>query len=132
MADLKEMIKALHPVKFQLGRDTELEEIYEKMNENSSDFQMSFKLKKSIFGKRIEFNKEKDLDLIIRVTVKDREVTVRPIVQETRTTVGTGNINFRVDKKSAFNQGISGVLNLPAERAAYFENTVETIRNILT
>lgn len=132
MADLKEMIKALHPVKIQLGRDTELEEIYEKMNENSSDFQMSFKLKKGIFGKRIEFSKQKDLDLIIRVTVKDREVTVRPIVQETRTTVGTGNINFRVDKKSAFNQGISGVLNLPAERVAYFENTVETIRNILT
>ncbi len=132
MADLKEIMKSQRSIKIELGREEELEEIYEMMNAKASDFKMPFKLKKGILGKRIEFDKERDLDLIVSVTVKDRQITVRPIVHESKTMVGTGNMNIRVDKNSVFNKGVKGMLNLPAERAAYLESVAETIRNILT
>lgn len=53
-----------------------LEEIYERMSARASDFRLPFKLIKGLFGKRIEFEKDKALELVVNVTVKGKEVAV--------------------------------------------------------
>ena len=70
------MVNSERPVKIQLDREMTLEEIYERMNARASDFRLTFKLKKGLFGKRIEFEEDKDLELVVNVTVKGKEVAV--------------------------------------------------------
>ena len=76
MANFQEMMNSERPVKIQLDREMTLEEIYERMSARASDFRLPFKLKKGLFGKRIEFEEDKDLELIVNVTVKGKEVAV--------------------------------------------------------
>ena len=76
MANFQEMVNSERPVKIQLDREMTLEEIYERMSARASDFRLPFKLKKGLFSKRIEFEKDKDLELIVNVTVKGKEVAV--------------------------------------------------------
>lgn len=131
MAGFKEMMSADNPVKFQLNREMELEEIYEKMNSRASEFKMPFKLKKGIMGKSIQFDTDKDLELSIRVTVKGKEVTVKPIVKQNQTSVGAGGFQVRVDRNSALRKGVKGVLNMPIERQKCVKATADTIQKIL-
>ena len=51
MASFKDTMTSERPIKIELGREMELEEIYEKMNQRASDFKMPFKLKK-VFSER--------------------------------------------------------------------------------
>ena len=76
MANFQEMMNSERPVKIQLDRAMTIEEIYKKMNVRASEFRLPFKLKKGLFGKRIEFEEDKDLELIVNVTVKGKEVAV--------------------------------------------------------
>ena len=132
MASFKDTMTSERPVKIELGREMELEEIYEKMNQRASDFKMPFKLKKGLFGKKIEFERDSDLELVVTVTVKGSEVTVRPIVQQNHTTVGVGGFEARVDKNGMLRKGLKGVLEMPAERGKRVAETAELIKNILT
>ena len=132
MSNFQEMMNSERPVKIQLDREMTLEEIFDKMNARAADFRLPFKLKKGLFGKRIEFEKDKDLELIVNVTVKGKEVTVRPVVQRNQTAIGTGDVQIRIDKNSMFRKGVKGVLNTPAERGKFVAETAETIRKILT
>lgn len=132
MSNFQEMMNSERPVKIQLDREMTLEEIFDKMNARAADFRLPFKLKKGLFGKRIEFEKDKDLELIVNVTVKGKEVTVRPVVQRNQTAIGTGDVQIRIDKNSIFGKGIKGVLNTPAERGKFVAETAETIRKILS
>ena len=93
---------------------------------------MPFKLKKGLFGKKIEFERDSDLELVVTVTVKGSEVTVRPIVQQNHTTVGVGGFEARVDKNGILRKGLKGVLNMPAERGKRVAETAEIIKSILT
>lgn len=132
MANFLEMMNSERPIKIQLDKEMTLEEIYEKMNARASDFRLPFKLKKGLLGKKIEFEKDKDLELVVNVTVKGKEVTVRPVIHQNKTAVGTGNVQIRIDKNSMFRKGVKGVLNMPAERGKFVAETAETIRKILT
>lgn len=132
MANFQEMMNSERPVKIQLDKEMTLEEIYEKMNARASDFRLPFKLKKGLLGKKIEFEKDKDLELVVNVTVKGKEVTVRPVIHQNQTALGTGNVQIRIDKNSMFGKGIKGVLNTPAERGKRISETAEIIRNILS
>lgn len=132
MAGFKETMTSERPVKIQLTREMKLEEIYEKMTSKASDFKMPFKLKKGLFGKKIEFERDSDLDLVVTVTVKGSEVTVKPIVQQNQTSVGVGGMNVRIDKNGMLRKGIKGVLDMPAERGKRVAETAEAIKNILT
>lgn len=132
MANFQEMMNSERPVKIQLDKEMTLEEIYEKMNVRASDFRLPFKLKKGLFGKKIEFERDKDLELVVNVTVKGKEVTVRPVIHQNKTAVGTGNVQIRIDKNSMFRKGVKGVLNTPAERGKFVAETAEKIRKILS
>lgn len=131
MAGFKEMLEAQKPIKIQLSKELELDEVYSMMNSKASQFKNEFELKKSLLGKRIQFKKDAETDLIVTVTVKSDTVIVKPVIQENKTTVGVGNVDFRVDKNSMLNKGISGVANIPLQRAEYLKNIAETIKNIL-
>ncbi|MGN1432528.1 MAG: hypothetical protein ACI4XI_02390 [Ruminococcus sp.] len=132
MASFKDTMTSERPVKIELSREMEIEEIYEKMNQRASDFKMPFKLKKGLFGKKIEFKRDSDLELVVTVTVKGNEVTVKPIVQQSQTTVGIGGFEARVDKNSMLRKGFKGVLDTPAERGKRVAETAETIKSILS
>lgn len=131
MASFKDTMTSERPVKIELGREMEIEEIYEKMNQRASDFKMPFKLKKGLFGKKIEFERDSDLELVV-VTVKGSEVTVKPVVQQNQTSVGIGGFETRVDKNGMLRKGFKGVLEMPAERGKRVAETAELIKNILT
>ena len=132
MASFKDTMTSERPIKIELGREMELEEIYEKMNQRASDFKMPFKLKKGLFGKKIAFERDSDLELVVTVTVKGNVVTVRPIVLQNHTTVGVGGFEARVDKNGMLRKGLEGVLNMPAERGKRVAETADLIKNILS
>lgn len=52
------------PIKIELGREMELEEIYEKMNQRASDFKMPFKLKKVFSERKLNLKEIQTLSLL--------------------------------------------------------------------
>ena len=102
MKGFKEMLDSQKPIKIELTREMELDELYSKLSPRASEFKNEFKLKKGLFGKKVQFKKDAETDLIIIVTVKGNVITVKSTVQETKTSVGVGGVDFRVDKNSVF------------------------------
>lgn len=131
MANFKEMLDSQKPIKIELSREIELDELYSKLSPKSSEFKNEFELKKGLFGKKIQFKKDAETDLIITVTVKGNVITVKPVIQENKTSVGTGGIEFRVDKNSILRKGVSGVMDIPIQRGNYLKEVANTIKNIL-
>lgn len=131
MASIAEMAKATAPRTFELSAPLTIEEAYEKINARAAAFQMPFELKGGIGGSAITFKKEKVTDVIIRMTIKDNEVKITPVIQENKTSVGVGGMNMRVDKNSLARKGVKGVMDLPMQRGAYTDEVMETIKKIL-
>jgi len=131
MASIAEMGKAMSPRKFELSTPITIEEAYEKLSARAAAFQMPFELKKGIGGPSITFKKEKVTDIVVRMTIKDNEVKITPVLQESSTSVGVGGISMRVDKNSLGRKGVQGVLDLPMQRGAYTDEVMETIKKIL-
>ena len=131
MASITEMAKATAPRTFELSAAMTAEEAFPKLQARASAFQMPFDLKKGIGGPSITFKKEKETDIVIRVSFKENVVKITPILQENQTSVGVGNISMRVDKNSVGRKGIKGVMDLPMQRGAYIDAVTETIKKIL-
>lgn len=131
MASLAEMAKAQAPRTFELGAEMTIEEIYAKMQEKAAAFELPFALKKGIGGQTVTFEKNKELDVIISVSVKGNTVKVTPVLQENKTSVGVGGFSMRVDKNSVAKKGVKGVMDLPMQRGAYTDEVTETIKKIL-
>ncbi|MDY0236600.1 MAG: hypothetical protein RBR71_11245 [Gudongella sp.] len=73
--------------KINLKEEMSLEELNDFMMENTEKLPAKFKLKKSIIGKAILF--DTNMQVEPRVTVKDKEITIR--YMENSTSVGIGN-----------------------------------------
>lgn len=131
MADLKNMMTATIPREFDLAREWTIEEMFEKLNGRAAAFQMPFSVKGGITGPHIAFAKEPNLDVALNVTVKGSHVKVSANIQETRTSVGVGGMNFRTDKNSVMNQGVKGVANRPILQGEYMDKVTDTIKRIL-
>jgi len=121
MASLAEMAKATAPRTFELGAALTIEEIYEKINAKAAAFQMPFELKGGIGGPAITFKKEKDTDVAIRITVKDTQVKVTPVIQENKGGVSIGG----------FSMNTGATMELPMKRGAYIDAVTETVKKIL-
>ena len=63
--------------------------------------------------------------------MKGNIVTVKPIIQENKTTVGVGGVEARVDKNSVLRKGVSGVLDIPVQRGKFRDAIADGIRAIL-
>lgn len=131
MASLTEMGKAMSPRKFEIENPITLEELYEKLSARAAAFKHPFEIKGGITGKHIAFKKDKELDIIIHIHVKENEIKVSPILQENQTGVSVGGFSMRTDKNSVFNKGVQGVMDLPMQRGAYTDEVVETVKKIL-
>ncbi len=131
MANFKEMLESQKPIKIEFTREMEIDELYSKLSPRASEFKNEFELKKGLFGKKIQFKKDAETDLIINVTVKGNVITVKPVIQENKTSVGVGGVDFRVDKNSVLKKGIGGVMDIPIQRGNYLKDVAETIKNIL-
>ena len=131
MASITEMGKAMSPRKFELETPITLEELYEKLSARAAAFKHPFEIKGGITGKHIAFKKDKELDIIIHIHVKDNTVKVSPILQENQTGVSVGGFSMRTDKNSVFNKGVQGVMDLPMQRGAYTDEVLETVKKII-
>lgn len=109
----------------------DIDEIYSKLSERASEFKNEFKLKKGLLGKRIQFKKDPEVDVIANVSVKGNIITVKAVIQEVASNVGLGNVSFRTDKNSVFQKGVKGVMDIPLQRAEYLKTVADTIKNIL-
>lgn len=63
MASIKDTLTSERSVKIELGKNMELEEIYEKMNQRASDFKMPFKLKKVFSERKLNLKEIQTLNL---------------------------------------------------------------------
>ncbi len=131
MASINEMAKAQSPRKFEIETALTIEELYEKLSAKSAAFKHPFDLKGGITGKHIAFKKDKELDTIIHVSVKENTVKVSPIIQENQSGVSVGGFSMRTDKNSVLKKGIKGVMDIPMQRGAYVDEVTETIKKII-
>lgn len=131
MASLAEMAKATTARTFELETALTIEEIYEKIQARAAAFRVPFELKKGLGGQNIAFKKEKETDVIINVSVKEKTVKVLPIIQENKTSVGVGSVSMRVDKNSVARKGMKGVMDIPMQRGAYIDEVTEKIQKII-
>lgn len=128
MADLNSYMTANNPREIELSYSLDIENVFEKLNTRASAFKMGFEFKDGITGKHIAFKKEPELDVALRLTVKDgNKIKITPIIQENQTTVNS----VRVDKNSVVRQGFKGVANLPLRRGEYIDAVTETVKKIL-
>lgn len=116
------------PREFDLSYPITLEELCDKLNARASAFQMPFSIKGGVPGKRIAFEKEPNLDMVLWVYVKDgTHIRVQPSLQEVKTTVN----GMRVDKNSALRRGAKGAfVSLPVARGEYVDLVTDTIKKI--
>ncbi|MGN1195818.1 MAG: TM2 domain-containing protein [Acutalibacteraceae bacterium] len=131
MANLSDLTKTTIPREFDLSCEMTLEEIFDKLNARASAFEMPFSIKGGIGGPKISFEKHKELDVVLNVTVKGNKVKVQPNISESQTTVGVGGASFRTDKNSVLKKGVGGVVDLPFQRGAYIDKVTDTIKKIL-
>lgn len=118
----KTMVEARKPREFDLSYSTTLEEVYEKLSARAAAFQVPFALKGGIQGDRIVFEKEKDLNLVVTLTLKDgTHVRIVGDVREAQVSVG----GVRVDRNSSLRRDID------ADRANYLTAVADTAQKIL-
>ena len=131
MANLSDLTKTTIPREFDLSGEMTLEEIFDKLNARASAFEMPFSIKGGVGGPKISFEKQKELDVVLNVTVKGNKVKVQPNIQESQTTVGVGGASFRTDKNSVLKKGVGGVMDLPFQRGEYIDKVTDTMKKIL-
>lgn len=120
------------PREFDISYSITLEDLYDKLNARASAFQMPFEIKGGIPGRRIAFEKEPNLDMVIWVYAKQTDegthIKVLSSIQEVKTTVN----GMRVDKNSVLRRGAKGAfVSLPVVRGEYADLVTDTIKKIL-
>ena len=124
MQELKEMSKVVE--KFTLKDPMTLDELHQFMIQRwTAEMPGKFKLKKGLFGKRIEFDVY--MQILPRVTVKGNVVTVRR--QQQSTTVGGVDFKDAKQRMAAAKEG--GLKKAAMGGMEYFVNVRNAMREVL-
>lgn len=121
--DVKRAAFSEAPRKFTANRDITIEELYELLKQHEDEFEMPFKLS-NMLGKRITFKRHPKLEIQLLVSVKGRDITVRPNNQEG--SFESDGFSIRTaDLKNGF--GLKTELN----RDDYVEDVTAKIRRLV-
>lgn len=131
MANLSDLTKTTISREFDLSSQMTLEEIFDKLNARASAFEMPFSIKNGIGGQKIAFEKQKQLDVSLNVTVNGTKLKIQPVITESQSAVGIGGASFRTDKNSVLKKGVGGVMDLPYQRGEYIDKVTDTMKRIL-
>ena len=122
--NLKEMSKIVE--KFTLKESMTIDELHQLMTERwTAEMPGKFKLKKGLFGKRIEFDVY--MQILPRVSVKGNVVTVRRQQQSTQ----VGGVDFKDAKQRMAAAKEGGLKKAAMGGMEYFVNVRNAMREIL-
>ena len=126
--NLKDSVTATFPREFDIPNAMTLGEIYDRLNERASAFQMPFSVKGGVPGERIVFAKEPNLDVTIWLHVKNgTHIKITPVTQSSSATIN----GIDVGKNSVMRKGIKGVASRPMLQGQYIDGVTDTIKKIL-
>lgn len=126
--NLKDSMTATFPREFDIPNAMTLGEIYDRLNERASAFQMPFSVKGGVPGERIVFAKEPNLDVTIWLHVKNgTHIKITPVTQSSSATIN----GIDVGKNSVMRKGIKGVASRPMLQGQYIDGVTDTIKKIL-
>ena len=126
--NLKDSVTATFPREFDIPNAMTLGEIYDRLNERASAFQMPFSIKGGVPGERIVFAKEPNLDVTIWLHVKNgTHIKITPVTQSSSATIN----GIDVGKNSVMRKGIKGVASRPMLQGQYIDGVTDTIKKIL-
>ena len=125
--NLKDSVTATFPREFDIPNAMTLGEIYDRLNERASAFQMPFSVN-GVPGERIVFTKEPNLDVTIWLHVKNgTHIKITPVTQSSSATIN----GIDVGKNSVMRKGIKGVASRPMLQGQYIDGVTDTIKKIL-
>ena len=128
MAGLNKMM--MRPEKFTLKDPISLEELYELMARNETDFPGRFRLKKGLFGKSIVF----DIYMTIKpsIRVKDNIVKITALQQSSSVKVGNmPSIDIKATKQVLQATKEGGLGKALTGGPEYYNSIADTLRELL-
>ena len=119
----------LRPESFVLKEPISLEELYDLMTHNKSNFPDKFKLKGGLFGKSIKFPVFMNIQPII--TVKDTKVKVSAVQKSTSVGVGGTTIDIKAAKQALQSAKEGGLIKAVTGGAEKYQQVIDATHELL-